>query len=241
MFQILLSKILHSISAATLLVCSFARADGFELVPQGGLTAHPLNVEAQANLISPVANVGFFRLLKDEASKYFVATGLGVPKLNISDDPRAAAWAVVPDADCASLRAVGLAEVKRADVTGITVKSAALPYGCAASFEGGCKSKDGRLAVATRFEGTYRIKKVGGGFFGTEGKIDAHFYTGKRTLSIQHFASGKKIEYQEKLKDVQGYNTAENQLVYLPEHSLVLLIGLPAANKAPIAECIKLP
>jgi hypothetical protein len=224
------------------LACASARAEGFYVLPNSSLSIQPLAIEAQANRMSPVFNYGSFRILKAASSpKYFIATGLGVPQYNIADHPAAAAWELLPEPSCASLRAVALSEVKHVDVKAITVKDAALPLGCAASFEGSCTSRDKRLVVSTRFVGTQRIKKIRDGFFGNENKIDTPFYSGQRILSIQHVESGKKVEYVEHLKDTPGYSSAEKQIVYLPELSIVLLMGLASEQRVPVASCIKLP
>jgi hypothetical protein len=228
----------------TALAGAGVRADGFVLSPlslNSSLKNYPLTLELKAGQFSPVFNYGSFLTLTDAASTYYIASGLGVPKLNIEDTPGAAAWAVVPDTTCATLRNIPVSDVKRPDVKPITVREAPLPFGCAASFQGTCTSKDNRLTINTRFDGTHRIKKVGGGFYGTEGKIDAHFYTGQRTLSIEHIESGKKIEFVERLNDTPAFATAERQIAYLPKLSLILLIGLAKERGVPVAGCIKLP
>jgi hypothetical protein len=222
--------------------CVSARAEGFSILPRSSLITQPLAIEEQANRMSPVFNYGSFRILKEASSpKYFIATGLGVPLYNIADHPAAAAWQLVPDPSCVSLRAVALSEVKHVDIKAITVNDAALPLGCAASFEGSCTSRDKRLVVSTRFVGTQRIKKIRGGFFGNENKMDTPFYSGQRILSIQHVESGKKVEYAEHLKDTPSYSSAEKQIAYLPELSIVLLMGLASEQRVPFASCIKLP
>ncbi len=219
--------------------CDRAHAQGFAIRDESGSHLAKMTVEAQPNKSSPLLNPSLL-LRSDANARYFVAAGLGVPKFNLPDSPLAAAWEVVPDDICASLRAVQLSTVKAADVKPVLAKDAALPYGCAAAFEGACTSRDKLVLLRTRFEGTRRDQLVGGGFYGSEGKIRTTFYSGQRILTIQNTRTRQAISLYESLSDTQAYSQIEARIAYLPEHSIVLLLGLVSEAGLPQAHCVKL-
>lgn len=172
---------------------------------------------------------------------YYLSTGLGVPRFGIADDPGAAAWKVVPDADCAHLETVPLEEVKQPAVQPVTVQKNPLPMVCAAAFEDSCTSHDQQLRISTTFQGRQRKARVGGGFFGTEGTIHSTFYTGVRSLTIEHLPSGQRLRLDETLKDNNGYSAPQTAIRYLPELRRVLLLGAATLRGVPQAGCIVLP
>lgn len=102
----------------------------------GTLDVHPLPVQVPGGTLSPLSSTLPPLLLRREDGAgpvYYLATGLGVPRYGIADLPGAAAWRVVPDADCASLVPVALDEVKQASVQAVAVQQNPLPMACAAA------------------------------------------------------------------------------------------------------------
>ena len=82
---------------------------------------------------------------------------------------------------------------------------------------------------------------MGGGFFGTEGTIDTTFYTGVRTLSIEHLPSRLALRMQERLNNSNGYSAPQTAIRYLPELQRLLLLGASVAQGMPMAHCVALP
>lgn len=215
----------------------------------GTLATRPLLVQTQAGGIPPFSSTMPPLLLRQPSTEvgqatepiYYLAQGLGVPRYGIADLPGASAWRVVPTADCASLVPVALDEVKQPAVQPVTVQQNALPLHCAAAFEGSCTSRDQRVRVGTAFQGTRRTARTGGGFFGTEGHITTTFYTGVRTLTIEHVPSGRHWRMDETLKDSAGYSAPQTAIRYLPELQRVLLLGVSTGPEGAEGRCIALP
>lgn len=239
---------------AALACTGYAHAAGLtSFAPGSGtLAAQPLPVQVQAGALSPFSSNMpplLLRWQREESSDpnkasepiYYLAAGLGAPRYGIADLPGASAWRVVPNADCASLVPVALDEVKQPAVQPVTVQQNALPLQCAAAFEGSCTSRDQHLRVATAFQGTRRTARTGGGFFGTEGQITTTFYTGVRTLTIEHVASGRYWRMNEALKDSAGYSAPQTAIRYLPELQRVLLLGVSTGPEGAQGRCIALP
>lgn len=206
----------------------------------GTLREHTLPFTVPANARAPLL-AAVLLVREAEPPVYYLSTGLGVPRLGIPDDPGAAAWKVVPDADCAHLETVPLAEVKQPAVQAVTVQKNPLPLVCAAAFEGSCTSRDQQLRITTTFRGRQRTSPVGGGFFGTEGTTHSSFYTGARSLTIEHLPSGLLLRMDETLKDTNGYSAPQTAIRYLPELRRVLLLGAARVRGMPQAGCIVLP
>lgn len=206
----------------------------------GTLREHALPFTVPANARTPLLSA--MLLVRDgDTPVYYLSTGLGVPRFGIPDDPGAAAWRVVPDADCAHLETVPLAEAKHPAVQAVTVQKSPLPMVCAAAFEGSCTSRDQQLRITTTFRGRQRTAKIGGGFFGTEARIDSTFYTGVRSLTIEHLPTGRLLRMDEALKDSNGYSAPQTAIRYLPELRRVLLLGATTLRGMPQAGCIVLP
>lgn len=208
----------------------------------GTLREHALPFTVPAGARTPLLSaVLLVRENENGVPVYYLSTGQGIPRFNIPDDPGAAAWKVVPDADCAHLETVPLAEVKQPAVQAVTVQKNPLPMVCAAGFEDSCTSRDQQLRISTRFEGRQRTARVGGGFFGTEGTINSTFYTGVRSLTIEHLPTGQRLRMDETLKDHNGYSAPQTAIRYLPELRRVLLLGAATLRGMPQAGCIVLP
>lgn len=231
--------LLHAAIAA----CSVpAAASGFA-PGSGTLDARPLAVQVPAGALSPLSGTMPPLLLRKDGAEpaYYLATGLGVPRYGIADLPGASAWRVLPDADCAHLEPVALDEVRQPAVQVVSVQQNPLPMACAAAFEGSCMSRDQRLRIRTAFAGTRRTARTGGGFFGTEGQITSTFYTGVRTLTIEHLASGREWRMDEALSDSAAYSAPQTAIRYLPEWRRVLLLGVSTGPEGAQGRCIILP
>ena len=137
------------------------------------------------------------------------------------------------------LRSVPSAHAAQAPV--VTANDRALPPSCAAEFEGACTSRDGRLRVFTRFEGTQKERRVRSGFYGGEGWMKDKFYSGRRILGFEDVASGKRALFVERLKGSRGYNAPSGRISYLPEPGIVLVLGIAPEKKPPVSYCIRLP
>lgn len=216
-----------------------ARCAGFG-PPAGTLAVHPLPLAVPPGALSPLLSSTLYRS-GDAAPAYYLGAGVGIPRLQIADSPGATAWKVVPDTDCAHLEPVPVAALQAPAVQPVMVRQNPLPMDCAAAFEGSCISRDGQLRIATAFQGTHRKARVGGGFFGTEGRIDSTFYTGVRTLVIEHRPTGRMLRMQESLSDTNGYSAPQTAVRYLPELRRVLLLGAAQERGVPLAHCIALP
>ncbi len=230
-------------AATALAACAQAASSGFAH-GSGTLDARPLPVQVSPGALSPLSSTQppLLLLRRDTTGPaYYLAAGLGVPRYGIADLPGAAAWRVVPDADCAGLLPVALAEVKQPAVQPVTVQQNALPLHCAAAFEGSCTSRDQRLQISTAFQGSRRTARTGGGFFGTEGQITTTFYTGVRSLTIEHLPSGRHWRMEEALQDSAGYSAPQTAIRYLPELQRVLLLGVSNGPEGPQGRCIALP
>ena len=233
-------------AAATILLCALAasavEAAGFG-PPEGTLLIHPLPVAVPAGALSPLRFASFFR--EDSgtggAPTYYLGAGAGMPRLQIPELPGATAWKVVATADCARLESVPTVLLQSPSVRPVQVQQNPLPMECAAAFEGSCTSRDGKLRISTAFDGRRRPARVGGGFFGTEGTIDTTFYTGVRTLSIEHVPSGRVLRMQERLNNANGYSAPQTAIRYLPELQRLLLLGASEAQGMPLAHCVALP
>lgn len=232
-------------AATAFAACSSAHAASGGFAPgRGTLDARPLTVQVPAGTLSPLSSTLPPLLLRREDGDgpvYYLATGLGVPRYGIADLPGAAAWRVVPDADCASLVPVALDEVKQASVQAVTVQQNPLPMACAAAFEDSCTSRDRRLRIGTTFQGNRRSALTGGGFFGNEGKITTTFYTGVRTLAIEHLPSGRQWRMDEALQDSTAYSAPQTAIRYLPEWQRLLLLGVSTGPEGAQGRCIALP
>lgn len=200
-----------------------AHAAGFE-ASEGSLPLHRLE--------SPSLPVDDHLLRRDSGGHYFVTTG--VPGL-----PNAAAWEVLPGKECAVLRNLPTARAEQAPV--LAANERALPPLCAAEFEGACTSRDGRLRIFTRFEGTTKIRKVRSGFYGGEGWMDDKFYSGRRILGFEDVPSGKRALFVERLKNSRAYSAPSGRISYLPELGIVLVVGVAPERKAAASYCIRLP
>lgn len=229
----------HSLLLAVALAAGVAQGAGFGL-PAGELATRTLPLAVPPGAMSPLLSAVLYRT-DAGAPAYYLGAGAGIPRLQIPDSPGATAWKLVPDADCAHLEQVPLAELRSPGMHPVTVQQDPLPMACAAAFEGSCTSRDGRLRIATTYEGQRRKARVGGGFFGTEGLIDSTFFTGTRTLAIEHLPSGRALRLQERLADTNSYSAPQTAIRYLPELRLVLLLGVAQERGVPLAHCIALP
>lgn len=227
--------------AAALTGNGSAQARGTGFAPgTGTLRVHALPFTVPTDARSPLLS-NLLLVREGAAPVYYLSTGLGVPRFGIADDPGAAAWKVVPDADCAHLETVPLTEVKQPTVQAVTVQKNPLPMECASDFQGRCTSLDQQLRITTAFQGSQRTARVGGGFFGTEGRINSTFYTGVRSLTIEHLPTGRLLRMDEHLKDINGYSAPQADIRYLPELRRVLLLGAATLRGMPQAGCIVLP
>jgi hypothetical protein len=232
-------RCLRILLLAFALAANTAHGAGFG-PPAGTLTSRPLPLTVPQGSLSPLLSSTLYKS-RGETAIYYLGAGVGIPRLQIPDSAGATAWKVVTDSECAHLEPVPPAEVKAPSVEPVTVQHNPLPMTCAASFEGSCTSSDGRLRIATTFEGQQRRARVGGGFFGGEGRIDSTFYTGLRTLTIEHLPSRRLLRLQERLADTNGYSAPQTAIRYLPELRLVLLLGAAQERGVPLAHCIALP
>lgn len=230
------------LAALCLAACGPAAALGFQPVAGGTLALQPLPIDLPAGTLSPLQPQGHVLLRQAGAvPTYFVAAGLGVPRLKIADQPGAAAWQVTPDATaCARLVPVPLATVKAAGIEPVPANRP-LPLACAAGFTDQCSSTDGALRIQTTFAGTHQAKRVGGGFFGGERPVETRFYTGTRTLAITHVASGRQLQLQETLEDTPAFSAPQTAIRFLPELQRVLLLGATYQRGVPQAGCVALP
>lgn len=218
-----------------------AQARGTGFAPgTGTLRVHALPFTVPSDARSPLLS-NLLLVREGAVPVYYLSTGLGVPRFGIADDPGAAAWKVVPDADCAHLETVPLTEVKQPGVQAVTVQKNPLPMECASAFQDRCTSRDQQLRITTAFQGSQRTARVGGGFFGTEGHINSTFYTGVRSLTIEHLPTGRLLRMEEQLKDTNGYSAPQTDIRYLPELRRVLLLGAATLRGMPQAGCIVLP
>ena len=233
-------------AAATIWLCVLAapavQAAGFG-PPEGTLPIHPLPVAVPAGALSPLRSSALFHEESSTgaAPTYYLGAGVAGSRLQIPDSPGATAWQVVPTAACARLEPVPPALLRTPAVQAVVVQQNPLPMECAAAFEGSCTSRDGKLRITTAFEGRRRAARVGGGFFGTEGTIDTTFYTGVRTLSIEHLPSRLALRMQERLNNSNGYSAPQTAIRYLPELQRLLLLGASEAQGMPMAHCVALP
>lgn len=227
---------------AACLLSASAQAGPSGFVGGGGtLAAQPLPVQVPTGMLSPLSSTMPPLLLRKDGPVYYLAMGLGVPRYGIADQPGAGAWRVVPDADCARLERVALDEVRQPGVQPVTVQQNALPLQCAAAFEDSCTSRDQRLRIAIVFQGSRRRAITGGGFFGSEGKITTSFYTGVRTLSIEHLPSGRQWHMHERLQDSAAYSAPQTAIRYLPELQRLLFLGVGSGTPGAQGGCIALP
>lgn len=183
-------------------------------------------------LASPFSPLDDHVLRRDGAGRYFVSTG-------VEGLPSSAAWEVVPNEECAMLRSVPPVQAAQASV--VAANDRALPPLCAAEFEGTCTSRDGRLRVFTRFEGTHKVRRVRSGVYGGEGWMDDKFYSGRRVLGFEDVASGKRALFVERLKGSRGYSAPSGRISYLPEPGIVLVLGIAPEKKPLVSYCIRLP
>ncbi|WP_440111656.1 hypothetical protein [Acidovorax sp. BL-A-41-H1] len=170
-----------------------------------------------------------------------MAAGVAGSRLPIPDTPGAVAWKVVATAECARLDLAPITLIQSPGVTAVKVQQNPLPMECAAAFEGSCTSRDGKLHISTSFEGRRRAARVGGGFFGNESPVDTMFYTGVRTLTIEHLHSRLVLRMHERLNNTQGYSAVPTALRYLPEMHRLLLLGAAETNGMQLAHCVVLP
>ncbi|MCZ8221690.1 MAG: hypothetical protein O9337_19885 [Acidovorax sp.] len=237
---------LHSNGTAAMLLalgqamaCSLAQAAGFG-APSGSWPVHPLPLQVPQGALSPLMSSSLYRA-DGEPPAYYLSAGAGVPRLQIPDLPGATAWAVVPDGVCAHLAQVPMDVLKTGAMEPVVVQRNPLPMDCAAAFEGACTSRDGQLRISTSFDGQRRKAQVRGGFYGSEGLIDTTFYTGTRTLQIEHLPSGQAVRMREPLVNDRGYSAPQTAIRYLPELRLVLLLGVTQNRGMPVAHCMALP
>ncbi len=164
-----------------------------------------------AGALSPLRSSALFHEESSTgaAPTYYLGAGVVGSRLQIPDSPGATAWQVVPTAACARLEPVPPALLRTPAVQAVVVQQSPLPMECAAAFEGSCTSRDGKLRITTTFDGRRRAARVGGGFFGTEGTIDTTFYTGVRTLSIEHLPSRLALRMQERLNNSYVYSAPQ--------------------------------
>ncbi|KRB37566.1 hypothetical protein ASD94_20110 [Acidovorax sp. Root70] len=233
-------------AATTILLWALAapavQAAGFG-PPEGTLPVYALPVAVPPGALSPLLSASLFREESGTgaARAYYLGAGVAGSRLQIPDSPGATAWKVVPATDCARLEQVPTALLHTPSVQAVPVQQNPLPMECAAAFEGSCTSRDGALRITTVFEGRRRAARVGGGFFGTEGTIDTTFYTGVRTLSIEHLPSRLVLRMQERLNNTNGYSAPQTAIRYLPELQRLLLLGASEAHGMPQAHCVALP
>jgi hypothetical protein len=116
-----------------------------------------------------------------------------------------------------------------------------LPPMCAQEFEGACTSRDGQVRIATEFDGRRKVKRVRSGFYGGEGWMDDTFFSGRRTLSIEHLPTGRKAVFIERLRDSRGYSAPGASLRYFPEQKLFIALDLAEEKKPANSYCIRLP
>ena len=228
---------------AWMLVLPAAQAAGFG-PPEGTLPVYPLDVSVSAGALSPLLSSALFREASgpEAVPTYYLGAGVAGARLQIPDAPGATAWKVVPTADCARLEPVPTAVLHNPAVQAVQVQQNPLPLECAAAFEGQCTSRDGTLRISTAFDGRRRTARVGGGFFGTESSIHTTFYTGVRTLSVEHLPSRRVLRMHERLADANGYSAPQTTAIrYLPELQRVLLLGAAEARGVPLAHCVALP
>ena len=108
-----------------------------------------------------------------------------------------------------------------------------LPPMCAQEFEGACVSRDGRVRIATAFDGQRKSKRV---------RSDVYlFFTGMRTLSIEDLASGRKSVFLERLRDARGYSAPGGNLRYFPDKNLVMVLDIGVEKQPARSYCIRLP
>ncbi|MBW8466503.1 MAG: hypothetical protein K0M68_28475 [Acidovorax sp.] len=211
------------------MACSLAQAAGFG-APSGSWPVHPLPLQVPQGALSPLMSSSLYRA-DGEPPAYYLSAGAGVPRLQIPDLPGATAWAVVPDGVCAHLAQAPMDVLKTGAMEPVVVQRNPLPMDCAAAFEGACTSCDGQRRKA----------QVRGGFYGSEGLIDTTFYTGTRTLQIEHLPSGQAVRMREPLVNDLGYSAPQTAIRYLPELRLVLLLGVTQNRGIPVAHCMALP
>ncbi len=221
--------------------CTAAMAGGFQWVAgqPNALPLHTLPIELPAGRMQPWPSSSLLHN-GGQPPTYWVAAGLGVPRLGIEDHPLAAAWRVEATATCARLVSVPLSEAKAPEVRAVQ-HSELLPMTCAAGFTDDCTSADGQLRIHTTFAGKQRVRTVRGGFYGTEGRIPQTLYTGARTLTITHNASGQKLQLMEQLNDTAAYTAPQTTIRYLPGLQRVLLLGAAQDRGMPLWQCVALP
>ncbi|BEU96364.1 hypothetical protein ACDW_20690 [Acidovorax sp. DW039] len=241
-----MGKLRHFVPLVLAMLAGKAYSEGFG-PPSGSLPAQLLPLEVPAGSQSPLLSATLFRSQPHEHAvpTYYLGTGIGIARLQIPNAPGAAVWQVVKEGQGAQahvkLVPVALDVLQATDAQPVTVQASALPMECAAAFEGSCNSRDGTLRITTAFEGKRRQSKVPGGFFGTEAPINATFYTGVRTLSIEHLPSGRVLKLEEQLRNTRAYEAPQSAIRYLPELKLMLLLGVAKVNRVPVAHSVLLP
>lgn len=240
-----MGKLRHFLPLILAMLAGKASSEGFG-PPSGTLPAQLLPLEVPAGSQSPLLSATLFRSEAREHTlpTYYLGTGIGIAHLQIPNAPTAAVWQVVKEAQGTEARVrlvpVSLDVLQAKHVKPVTVQTSPLPLECAAAFEDSCISRDGMLRITTTFEGRRRQAKVPGGFFGTEAPINATFYTGVRTLSIEHLPSSRVLRLEEQLRNTRAYEAPQTAIRYLPELKLVLLLGVAKVNGVPVAHSITL-
>lgn len=173
-------------------------------------------------------------------TSYWVVAGMGVARLGIEDHPLAAAWRVEATAAGARLAHVPMAEVKTPGIH-VVQHSDLLPFTCAAGLTDDCTSTDGVLRIHTTFQGSHRVRKVGGGFYGSEGAVEQPVYTGIRILTITHQPTGRSLQLSERLQDTPAYTAPQTAIRYLPSLRRVLLLGVVKDRGMPLGHAVVLP
>lgn len=240
-----LGRLLRLLCLAVGLPAAFGHAaglpEGFRWAPgpANALTLSPLEIEQPSGRMQPWPSTS---LLYNSAQPptYWITAGMGIARLGIEDHPLATAWRVEATASGARLVHVPLADVKAPDVR-VVQHSELLPMTCASGFTDDCTSIDGVLRIRTTFDGKKRVRKVGGGFYGTEGTIEQSVYTGTRTLTITHQPSGRSLQLTERLNDTPAYTAPQTAIRYLPSLRRVLLLGVVQDRGMPLGHCVVLP
>lgn len=225
-------------------VCSAAAAQaaGFG-PPEGTLPVYPLPVAVAPGSLSPLLSASLFREQPGtgHAPVYYLGAGVAGARLQIPDSPGATAWKIIPTPECSQLEPIPTAQLRAPSVEAVVIQQNALPLQCAAAFEGSCTSRDGKLRITTSFEGKRRAGQVRGGFFGSENSVPTTFYTGVRTLSIEHLPSRRSVRMHEQLNNTNGYSAPQSAIRYLPELQRIVLLGASEARGMPTGHCIALP
>lgn len=233
-------------TAAAMLIWALATGSaqgaGFG-TPQGSLPVYPLLAAVPPGALSPLLSASLFRETSesDALPTYYLGAGIAGARVQIPDAPGATAWKVEPTAACAALEPVAPSKLHSPAVQAVMVQHNPLPMECAAAFEGSCTSRDGKLRITAAFEGKRGTARVRGGFFGSEGYLDRMFYTGVRTLSIEHLPSARVLRLTERLNDTPAYSAPQTAIRYLPELHRLLLLGATQERGIPVGHCVALP